>query len=463
MSSPAILYLLVAMALAGFWILLGCASLRERAWRAAGISWGGLMLTIAASIFLYAVLQDSPALLLLLALLPPIVLGVLFLPLGSVRTLAIRPRTERAGERVDERDVIFAREEYLPGSEKYTVYYERHPELRALDDRIRALPPLLEPGGYYYDTTHSSALELRFEELEALTPEVDGPVAPQRKDLDAQQATDGIKTTLLRAGADAVGIAELDPAFVYTHVGRGPEPWGTRIEQRHRYAIAFTLEMDFDHVVAAPTLAITEETATQYLRGARISIALARRIRDWGHPARAHIAGSNYQVMLPPIAHAAGLGELGRLGYLISPRLGPRVRLGVVTTDLPLVSDRPIAFGVQDFCDRCRKCARNCPSGAIPHGAPRTVRGVTKWPLGIEACLSYWRQIGTDCGLCMRVCPYSHPPTFIHNLVRAAVRRSAVARALAVWGDDLLYGRRIGARPDVNARPGGAAGSEESS
>jgi epoxyqueuosine reductase QueG len=131
------------------------------------------------------------------------------------------------------------------------------------------------------------------------------------------------------------------------------------------------------------------------------------------------------------------------MGYLITPTLGPRVRLGAVTTDLPLTSDTPIAFGVQDFCDKCRKCVVNCPAAAIPDGDKVWVRGVEKWLIDAERCLVYWRGAGTDCGLCMKVCPYSHPQYPAHSLIRAGIYRSAFARSLALVGDDLLYGRKF--------------------
>jgi epoxyqueuosine reductase QueG len=134
---------------------------------------------------------------------------------------------------------------------------------------------------------------------------------------------------------------------------------------------------------------------------------------------------------------------LGRMGYLISPEYGARIRLGAVTTDLPLVADQPISFGVQDFCDKCLKCAVNCPSAAIPQGSATMSNGVMRWPLNVEACIRYWRLVGTDCGLCMKVCPYSHPPTLVHNLVRTGLKRSAFARTVSVWGDDLFYGRKV--------------------
>jgi epoxyqueuosine reductase QueG len=107
-----------------------------------------------------------------------------------------------------------------------------------------------------------------------------------------------------------------------------------------------------------------------------------------------------------------------------------------------LIPDKPISFGVQAFCDKCLKCAKNCPSGAIPKEGKTWIRGAEKWPLNIEKCLHYWRKAGTDCGLCMKVCPYSHPPTITHNVVRKGIQSSSFARTLSIWGDDLFYGRK---------------------
>ena len=271
--------------------------------------------------------------------------------------------------------------------------------------------------------------------------DVDGDINPMKIDSTPEQFSRIIKDFSLYLGADEVGLAKLNPAWVYSHVGRGPEPWGSQIENNHKYAIAFTFEMDYDQVEGAPGMPITEESARQYLRATTISLALAEYIRSIGYPARAHISGSNYQIMLPPIAGDAGLGELGRFGYLISAKYGARVRLGAVTTDLPLIPDKPITLGVQDFCVKCKRCADVCPSGSIPKGDKVNVREVEKWPLQVETCLHYWRVIGTDCGLCMKVCPFSHPPNLVHNLIRSGIKRSSFARSISVYGENLFYGR----------------------
>ncbi|MGB2697504.1 MAG: reductive dehalogenase, partial [Candidatus Zixiibacteriota bacterium] len=362
-----------------------------------------------------------------------------FLPIGKNKSLKITNITEW----VDERDVIFSRAQYKPGTEHYQIYYKIRPEKKKIDDKIRRLPELLAPGVKYYDPLRSEYVRSQFDIEESLVTQVDGSVTPDKHPVDPEEMSRILKNLTLHLGANEVGIAKLNPAYVYSHVGRGPEPWGKEIKNDHPYAIAFTVEMDYSKVEEAPKIGITEETALQYLNAQRISIMLAQYIRKLGYGARAHISGSNYQIMLPPVANDAGLGELGRLGYLISPRFGARIRLGAVTTEIPLVPDKPITFGVQDFCEKCKKCAVNCPPDAIPDGDKTTIRCVEKWQLDIEKCYHFWRVIGTDCGLCMKVCPFSHPDTLAHNILRQGIQHSSFARSVSVYGDDLFYGKKV--------------------
>jgi ferredoxin len=63
------------------------------------------------------------------------------------------------------------------------------------------------------------------------------------------------------------------------------------------------------------------------------------------------------------------------------------------------------------------------------------------WPTAIERCYGYWRAVGTDCGICMAVCPFSQPDTPLHRIVRAALARAPRLAWLALWFDDRLYGR----------------------
>jgi ferredoxin len=427
---------------AAVFLLLGAfaaVSIREMRSRAVAVSGIGALIFAAVWFGAFFILSPNPYILAIPVVIILIGAVLFFIPGRAPKSINIGEITER----VDERDIMFAREEYHQTTDKHEVYYRIHPEYIEIDEKIRQLPELMAPGARYYDPIRSSYTEAIFRVIRTMVTEVDGEIESSPRDVEPQTMTASIKQMARHLGADEIGIARLNPMYVYSHVGRGPESWGTPIVNNHKYAIMFTLEMDYSHVEAAPDLPITEESAAKYLDGAMISLALARYVRELGYPARAHISGSNYQIMLPPVAYDAGLGELGRHGYLISPKFGARVRLGGVTTDLPLVPDKPIAFGVQNFCEICLRCADNCPSASIPSGGKTTVRGVEKWPLGIESCFRYWRLIGSDCGLCMKVCPFSHPPSFLHNLVRAGIKNSAFARRISMYGEDLFYGKKV--------------------
>jgi len=361
----------------------------------------------------------------------------------------------RPERRVDEREIMFARRRLRPGSPQYERYYEMHPEHKEGDDRTRALPGLLSSRAKKAEPVSFASARASFALTEALRHAVDGPESPRRREFPPPEATALVKRLARYYGALDVGVAELRPYHVYTHVGRGSGEWGEPIELGHRWAVAFTVEMDHAAMRHAPEAPVVAESARQYVESARAAVQLASAIRGMGHPARAHIDG-NYRVIAPLVALDAGLGEIGRMGLLMTPRLGPRVRLGVVTTDLPLAADRPGDDGtLLDFCTVCRKCADCCPSGSIPRGGREPIDSGLRWALDADSCFRYWNAVGTDCGRCMAVCPYSHPDHPAHNLVRWAIRRSAATRRILLKMDDLFYGRKprgLGAVPGAAPR-----------
>lgn len=431
-------YLSISIAIVLF-LLFAITSLREKRPRAALISFIFLIIIATAGIAIENLSKSDALYLYLFPAFLIIFLLLFFIPTGPGRKIII---TENA-EKIDERDTMFARADYKPETAKYDEYYKKHPHLKDIDDKLRKLPGLLSPESKYYDAAQADYIEETFNKIASMTTSVDGNISDNKVTESPEKFTQTIKSLVEQLGAAEVGIAKLRHNYLYSHVGRGPEPYGSEIENNHENVIVFSVEMDYEKVEEAPQIGITVETARGYLKAAEISISLARSIRAMGYPARAHISDSNYQVLLPAVAYDAGIGELGRHGYTISPTYGSRIRLGAVTTDLPMVIDKPKDFGVQDFCDRCKRCAVNCPSAAIPNDSPEEVRGALKWPLNIEACFKYWCSIGTDCGLCMKVCPYSHPPSLMHNLVRVGIKNSAIARQISVYGEDLFYGKKV--------------------
>jgi reductive dehalogenase len=242
--------------------------------------------------------------------------------------------------------------------------------------------------------------------------------------------------------ADAVGICKLPPYAVYTH----SSPDGRPIELNHKNAIGILIDQDWrtaeaytGHDWISNSMSFMSYSASGF-----IACILADYIRRLGYPARAHHA-RNYQVVVPPILLWAGLGEMCRIGdCVINPFLGPRFKAAVVTTDLPLTPDKPIDVGIQDFCSKCKKCARECPSGALSLGEKVMYNGYEHWPTDISKCtgMRVGNQKGSGCGTCVKVCPWNKPYTPIHRAVGWAVRHSGLARSLASWADDFMgYGK----------------------
>ena len=367
--------------------------------------------------------------------------------------------------RFDERDSVFARERLVPGSLEERAYHAAHPELIEIDRRITAFIQAVnrpEDSASQVDTALYSATFDPVAGL-ALPDVVDGEVAPTRVEADPALAAARIKRMARHLGAADVRIGPLNPAWVYSHRGTPPffdgyqpnaphfsgvpegyrdQKWGDPIDVPHRYAISMAFAQDRDLMRTGGTPSSDFEVGRVYALSALVAAQLASYIRALGWPARAHHL-RNYGVLVVPVAVDAGLGELGRCGFLLHPWLGANLRLACVTTDLPLALDPPVDLGARDFCSKCLKCAVNCPAGAISKGEPVVVRGVRKWQIDPVKCLLYWSYRGSACTICQTVCPWSKPPTLPHRIVGQIAFHVPFARRFLVWADDLVYGARF--------------------
>jgi epoxyqueuosine reductase QueG len=129
----------------------------------------------------------------------------------------------------------------------------------------------------------------------------------------------------------------------------------------------------------------------------------------------------------------------------MTQRYGPRQRLSTVTTDLPLDVDPPVDIGAVKFCEICGKCAKNCPSQAIPENDKRVVRGVEKWQLDDAACQRFWvanPSRWNDCARCITVCPWNRPDVLHHRMGVKAAGYSNGTRKVLLWLDDVIRGKR---------------------
>ena len=362
---------------------------------------------------------------------------ILFFPIR----LKISRENETPQQRYDERDIMFSRRELIPGSENFDNYYNRNPEKKKYDDLFRSKAGLLSKNASLFEPYSFAATKATFKSVASYWNLIDENTKQQNpKNLEANDAADFITKWAKQLGVVSIGITKLQDYHLYSIKGRR-EKYGNKVEINHKYAIAFTVEMNKTMMAYAPNGPTVMESAQQYLEAGTIAVQISEFIHELGYDAQAHIDG-NYSVVCPLVARDAGLGEIGRMGLLMTPQLGPRVRIGVVTTDIPLnINQRKYDNTMIQFCEICKKCADACPPKAIPFDGRKNEDGINRWKINSESCYTYWCTIGTDCGRCMSVCPYSHPNNFLHNLIRSGIRLSPVFRKFALKMDDFFYGR----------------------
>lgn len=280
------------------------------------------------------------------------------------------------------------------------------------------------------------------------------PTAPRVEITDPYRITKIVKNAARWFGADLVGITALDRSWVYSHRGDNsvragiPGKIGEPLELPDCMTNVIVLAMELDYDTIRRTPAVETASDRGYSNICLVVPMVARFIQELGY--RALPAGNDTALSIP-LAVDAGLGEMGRNGLLITDRFGPRVQIGKVFTDLPLLHDQPVDLGVQAFCEVCRRCSDACPSGALTRGE-RTAdainisvnSGLLKWPVSPDRCFPFWVANGIHCSTCIRVCPFNKPDTRFHRAVRWLVERQPRLHRLCNWADARLgYGRQV--------------------
>jgi epoxyqueuosine reductase len=251
-----------------------------------------------------------------------------------------------------------------------------------------------------------------FDIPERKLPPVD--VAPEKTEFSTEDWTKRVKDFALANEADLVGIARVDPLWVFEG-----------FEVKERWAIVLGVAMDHSELSKAPEAESAVEVAAQYNRGARAARAVSDWLRGQGWPAHGHGGPGAGPMLWVPAALAAGFGELGKHGSIINRQLGSSFRLAGVMTDVPLIADEAEEFGADDFCTSCQICTNACPPDAIFRDK-QTVRGEQKWFVDFDKCMPYFAD-SYGCGICIAVCPWSRPGTAPKLAERMLARRERLA------------------------------------
>lgn len=274
---------------------------------------------------------------------------------------------------------------------------------------------------YWHDpdaTPHGKLQRWFYQRQSASDPEIVAARAERQRAIDeplvpigAPDEPGDVRHVAREAGADDVGVTAMKADYVF--VGKDVPAFATMI--------VIAVGQDYDAMRSAPSVASLVEVTKQYARGTRVAKAIANHLRARGHDALPYGGPMAGSFILIPAAIAAGLGELGKHGSMIHPRLGSNFRLACVLTNAPLAHDVPAAFGSDGFCAACRICSDACPPEAI--GRDKVlVRGEQRWYVDFDKCLPYFNE-HMGCALCLAACPFSRPGIGANLVAKLAKRR----------------------------------------
>lgn len=350
---------------------------------------------------------------------------------------------------------MFSRLGLIKGTKKYRDYYAAHPGLQDEDDRVREstrktmarifriepaqmkkkserMSVILKIINAFYDLTgrkmsmdpdrmlsmgaepgeddfawsamtRPAARMANLMQMEADKQKV----SAHRVKVDPVEMSVHLKALALRYGGDIAGIARLTSHHHYSHrgdmfgMGGG---YGKPIRLSYKYAIVIAAALDKAMVNHAPRKETQIAAMLGYARSTAATAQLALYIKSLGYEAQTDNFIEYYSPMTP-LAAEAGLGQIGRCNMIVNRQFGNRLKIAAVLTNMPLIEDGPVDFGLVDVCRLCQKCARDCPAKAISFEEPQLINGQYQWRHDGAKCMEMWMTVGT--GICMASCPFS--------------------------------------------------------
>lgn len=182
------------------------------------------------------------------------------------------------------------------------------------------------------------------------------------------------------------------------------------------YALVVVQEMNRDSINMAPKIEAGIEVTNVYNSLGIITNDIANWIKKrYNIECMAnHPLGGLVDTV--PLAEKAGLGIIGRNGMLLTREYGPRCRISPIFIDRKLFdyTDNSDHYWMKEFCKKCGKCMRSCPTQAIYKEPKLSVsyNGEAEdryESYDRERCfISFSATMG--CAVCIQCCPFSQKP-----------------------------------------------------
>lgn len=220
-----------------------------------------------------------------------------------------------------------------------------------------------------------------------------GSMEPTAEPVPGKDVTEDIRAKARELGFLEVGFTKYDTRYTYVRMR-------DRIEYEHAIALAY--EQDYEPTQTIPSIPAEIVHSGTYRTMGAAALKLCDFIRSLGYHAQQHSPNDNTGVY-HPMCVAAGIGQMGACGYLLTPHEGNRCRIMLISTDAQVTYDQPVDYGMHAFCQICQVCVNRCPGRALMPGKVWW-RGIEKNKLSFKRCRPVMaRYLG--CGVCMKVCP----------------------------------------------------------
>jgi len=315
----------------------------------------------------------------------------------------------------------------------------------------------------------------------------------QRKNQPQAMTRQRLKSIILEAGADDVGIVEIDRPSL-----QGEKEYILSAFPKSKALVSFIIRMNPPQVQSSDRSLIDGEFIAVEEQALRVSRKVVAQLRFHGIACITPSEGFPQDMSKRPgrmftvshklVAQAAGLGEIGHHRLLIHPEFGSHLCLSTLIIDTTLDEyDQPLEYNP---CIKCNLCVAACPTGAIStdgsfefvkclvHAYRDRIGGFLNWVESLvtsqnmaeyrekrtdNETLAVWQSLtfggGYRCGYCMSVCPagleliepyLDNRKEYIKNIVKPLQERQEYVYVLPGQDQTTAVNKKL---PNKTVRP----------
>ena len=170
-------------------------------------------------------------------------------------------------------------------------------------------------------------------------------------------------------------------------------------ELKYSNAIVLTYPINMDIINEIPSEKTQRLNDILYAKFGNITYELSDYLRKEGYGTQA-IHPMEGTIDFSKLGEDAKIGYIGKNRLLISPELGPRLKISAILTsieNLPYTDKNPYEW-IRNYCKRCSKCIKRCPQDALIEKEDK----IAKANLSCEKCIG----CSQGCTYCIEACPF---------------------------------------------------------